>query len=237
MKPSKLLSALTAVLTAVFSLSAAIAVPILWRGWYYFQLKALGLPQTTGWNEVTIRTAFDQVMDFLVKDAPFGTGALKWSQSGMSHFSDCKALFRLDFVVLTVSGALLLIFLLCVLFSPRFREKFAFSPPLAALLGTAVVLLIFGIWAFVDFDGLFTAFHALCFPGKTNWIFDWRTDQIILILPERFWLNTAVLIAALALALEGLLCLLFFLLRRALTPKNVYEAILQDRTVGYKPKH
>ena len=37
-------------------------------------------------------------------------------------------------------------------------------------------------------------FHTLFFPGKTNWIFDWRTDPIILFLPEAFFRNCALLI-------------------------------------------
>ena len=49
------------------------------------------------------------------------------------------------------------------------------------------------------FTGLFTAFHHAFFPGKTNWVFDWRTDEIILILPEIFWAKTGALVLALCL--------------------------------------
>ena len=37
-------------------------------------------------------------------------------------------------------------------------------------------------------------FHSLFFPGKTNWPFDWRTDPIILVLPQDFFLHCALLI-------------------------------------------
>lgn len=211
-KPSKLLTLFAALVCVLFSLSAGIAVPILWRGWYYGQMETLRLSETTGFSPETIRAAFDAVMDFLVKDAPFGTGSLKWSESGMAHFADCKILFRLDFVILTISALLLLVLFLVVRSFPGlfdFPGKICGNPPLLGLFFTAVVLLIFGSWALVDFDGLFAAFHALCFPGKTNWVFDWRTDEIILILPERFWANTAALAGALTLALETLLALLW----------------------------
>jgi len=208
-KPSKLLTLFAALVCVLFSLSAGIAVPILWRGWYYGQIEALKMSQNTGFSTETIRFAFDEVMDFLVKDAPFGTGSLKWSESGMAHFADCKALFRLDFVILTISALLLLALFAAALISPHFREKMGKNPPVWGLLFTLIVLLIFGSWALVDFDGLFAAFHALCFPGKTNWVFDWQTDEIILILPERFWANTAALAGTLTLALETLLALLW----------------------------
>ncbi len=229
-KGSKLLTALILLLTAFFSLSAAIALPILWRGWYYGQAEALGLAASTGYSLETIRGAFDQVMDFLVKGVNFGVGELPWSQNGMSHFADCKILFQLDFVILTVTGGALLVLLLFALFSPGFRKKVSGNPPLWALSCTLLVFAIFGVWAFVDFDGLFAAFHTLCFPGKTNWIFDAAADPIILLLPEAFWLRTAGLVAVVTLGLEGLLALLFALVRRLLSPQTVYQQLLRDRS-------
>lgn len=228
-KPSKLLTLFAALITALFSLSAAVTLPILWRGWYYGQIASLRLVEQTGYSEGVIRGAFDAVMDFLVKDAPFSTGSLLWSESGAAHFADCKVLFRLDFLVLAVSGALILLLALIALFSPGFREKFAGSPPLWALCLTLLFFAAFALWALIDFEGLFTAFHALCFPGKTNWIFDWRTDEIILILPERFWARTAALVGVAAVALEALLALLLALFRRLFTPKTVYQQLLRRR--------
>lgn len=224
-KGSKLLSALASLLTALFSLSAALALPMLWRGWYYLQIDALALPAKTGWSPAVIREAFDEVMDFLMFDAPFGTGQLAWSTDGMAHFADCKFLFRLDLVIFTITGALMLWLIFSLLFFPGFHKKFSVSPPFLALIFTLVVLLFFGIWAFVDFDGLFTAFHALCFPGKTNWIFDYRTDQIILILPEEFWAYTAGLVSLAALGIESVLSLLLALFRKATQPKSVYDEL------------
>lgn len=226
-KPSKLLTLFTAAVTAVFSLTAAVALPILWRGWYYGQIASLRLVEQTGYSEGVIRGAFDAVMDFLVKDAPFSAGALLWSEDGAAHFADCKVLFRLNFLALAVSGALLLLLALIALFSTGFREKFAGSPPLWALCLTLFLFAAFAIWALVDFSALFTAFHTLCFPGKTNWIFDWHTDEIILILPERFWARTAALVGVAAVVLEALLALLLSFFRRLFTPKTVYQQLLK----------
>ena len=228
MKRSKLSSALEALCCLLFSLTAAIAVPILWRGWYYGQIGSLGLVEQTGWSMETIRGAFDAVMDYLVKGGPFSTGELAWSESGMSHFADCRTLFRLDFIVLAVTAALLLLFLIRALRAPR-EEGGPLSPALCALFITLALFLVFGVWAVVDFEGLFAAFHGLCFPGKTNWIFDARADQIILILPEAFWARTAALVAGLTLAIEALLALLTALLRKVRTPRSVYEELSAAR--------
>lgn len=200
MRPSKPLSILLSLALALFFLSAAIAVPILCRPFYYHQIDALDLPGQTGWREQTIRGAYDEVMDYLVCGAPFGTGELRWSESGQAHFADCRTLFRLDFVLLGVSAAVLAV--LAVLYR---RGRIAFhrfcgrSPAFWAAAGLSAVFLLAAIWAVIDFTSLFTAFHHAFFPGKTNWVFDWRTDEIILILPEIFWAKTGALVLGLCL--------------------------------------
>lgn len=200
MKPLKGLSVLLSLLLALFFLSAAIAFPILCRPFYYSQIKSLNLSAQTGWDEQTIRAAYDEVMDYLVYGAPFGTGALRWSADGQAHFADCRVLFRLDFALL--GGTALLLILLAVLYR---RGRIVFhrfcgrSPVFWAAAGLSVVFVIVAVWAVIDFNGLFTVFHHMFFPGKTNWVFDWRTDEIILILPEAFWARTGGLILILCL--------------------------------------
>ena len=53
--------------------------------------------------------------------------------------------------------------------------------------------------AALDFDRFFTLFHAVFFPGKDNWIFHPKADPIILILPQEFFRNCAILILAVLL--------------------------------------
>lgn len=215
MKPSKSLSILLSLALAVFFLSAAIAFPILCRPFYYRQIDALGLPEATGWSEQTIRGAYDEVMDYLVYGAPFGTGELRSSDDGQAHFADCRTLFRLDFVLLGVSTVALAV--LAVLYR---RGRIAFhrfhgrSPAFWAAAGLSAVFLLIAVWALIDFTGLFTVFHHVFFPGKTNWVFDWRTDEIILILPEAFWARTGALVLALCLGGLWLTALAAWALRR-----------------------
>ena len=64
-------------------------------------------------------------------------------------------------------------------------------------LQTFAVFLAVGALAATDFDRAFVIFHSIFFPGKTNWIFDWRTDPIILLLPEDFFRNCAILVLVL----------------------------------------
>ena len=66
-------------------------------------------------------------------------------------------------------------------------------------------LLGLGALAALDFSRAFTVFHAVFFPGKDNWLFNPATDEIILIMPERFFLNCALLIGAVLLSACGAL--------------------------------
>ena len=72
------------------------------------------------------------------------------------------------------------------------------SPWWSWIIASAVFGLIAGLAA-IDFSRAFVVFHTIFFPGKSNWIFDWRTDAIILILPEAFFRNCAILIVSLLL--------------------------------------
>ena len=199
MKSSKLLAALTAVATAVLVPSGSIAVPILCRPFYSAQIGIYQLPERTGLTVEQIREAFDQMLDFcLGLRNDFSVGILPWSESGRDHFADVRTLFQLDLVLLILSAAALLVLFLVSrrrgLVPARLLGR---GPGFWAAVGLATVFLGIGALAATDFSRAFVLFHTLFFPGKTNWIFDWHTDPIILLLPEAFFRNCAILILVL----------------------------------------
>lgn len=200
-KESKGLTVLLIPVLMFFAISASVAVPILWRGFYMLHIRALDLPGKTGLDEQTIRTAFNEMMDYCTKNAPFGTGALRWSEEGMRHFADVKKLFLLDLRVLAVCSLLLVVLLVV---TRRVRPALllgrgpSFYAGICLLLGAGLLTVL----ASRDFDRAFVVFHRIFFPGKTNWIFDYRTDEIILILPQVFFRNCAIL----AVSLLALFC-------------------------------
>ena len=213
MKSSKILSVLLSAALAVFFLSTAIAFPILCRPFYYAQADSLDLAARTGWSEDVIHEAYNEVMDYLVYGAAFGTGALRWSEDGRAHFEDCQRLFRLDFILLGGSAAALAVL---TGLSRRVRPHrfLGRSPAFWAAAVMTALFLAAALWAVADFNGLFTAFHHAFFPGKTNWVFDARFDQIILILPEAFWARTGALVLALSLGGLWLTALIWAVISR-----------------------
>ena len=193
----------TALSAALATVAGAIAAPILCRPFYYAQIRSLQIGKRTGLSDAVIRGAYDEVMDFLVYGAPFGTGALAYTAEGESHFVDCRRLFVLHFWVLRISAAVLLA-LLGVHFYKKKNGMAAVRarhlPVFWSAVGMCAVFAVLAVWGAVDFDTLFVSFHAAFFPGKSNWIFDPRYDQIINILPQQFFLHCAALIAGLIFA-------------------------------------
>lgn len=215
MRLPKAVTALAALLLALLILSFSIAVPILFRPFYYIQIDMLDLPERTGWSEETIREAYDEVLDFCVFGKPFGTGQLAWSQSGYSHFADVRELFLLDFWVLGISAAACLLLLIL-----RLGKQWVYKPLLghgpgfwAGVTAGGLVLILAGLAA-LDFNRAFVIFHAIFFPGKDNWIFDSATDQIILVMPEEFFCNCAILIGLVLLTCCTVLILTDLLRRK-----------------------
>ena len=201
MKTSKPLSVLLSVLTAVLLITASIAVPLLCRPFYYAHIQPMGLEEYTGLSYGQITRAYDEMMDFCLGLRPdFAAGELWFSESGVSHFVDVKYLFLLDLWELGISAAALLgCFVYCRKRQVRPHCFLNRGPGFWAAAGLGAGFLAVGGLAALDFDRAFVVFHSIFFPGKTNWIFDWREDPIILLLPQDFFRNCAILILALLL--------------------------------------
>ena len=202
-------SLLFAIALFCFILTFSIGLPIYCRPFYYAQINALDLPEYSGFTEAEIKAAYDQVLDYLtLPGKPFGTGVMAHSAEGAAHFADCKVLFELNASVLLGSALCLLVLLVLRRLGKTEayrlgRRSAAFYAGLAAV----VLPLVIGGLAALDFDRAFVVFHSIFFPGKDNWIFDWRTDEIILVLPQAFFMYCAMLIGASVLVFAGILLL------------------------------
>ena len=173
------------------------------------QIEALDLPAVTGHSKEEIKEAYDQVLDYLtLPGKEFGTGVFAYSEEGESHFADCKGLFRFHATVLLLALTTVL-----VLWFLRKKGRFTPCRPLgkhyffSCGLGTVLFMGLIGALAAMDFDKAFVIFHKIFFPGKENWLFHPREDQIILALPETFFLRCGVLILGSALLISLSLCI------------------------------
>jgi integral membrane protein (TIGR01906 family) len=190
----RIIPAIFAVALVLLVLTVSIGLPIYFRPFYHAHIDALKLDVYSGFTKDQIRTAYDEVLDYLtIPGRPFGTGELAHSTEGAAHFADCKVLFDLNAVVLLGSAVVVIVILLL-----RKRCRLPSLRPAAFWAGVSALTLpvVVGGLAALDFDRAFVIFHRIFFPGKDNWIFDYYADPIIRVLPQVFFMNCAILIGA-----------------------------------------
>lgn len=218
---NKFLTALFGVAVFFFIITFSIALPIYCRFFYYLQIKPLGLPEATGYDIETIKAAYNQVLDFLtLPNREFGTGVFKYTESGKAHFYDCKVLFNLNLIVLIVSSVVgVTLFVLDKLKIITLSKPFKMNVSFISALSIFIFFALLAIVVAINFDVAFTVFHHIFFPGKNNWLFDPRYDQILRILPQDFFMNCAILIGA-SIILISLGIIIFQLIKRRKTTKK-----------------
>ena len=189
----KILGIFKGVLIALTVLAGAIALPILFRPFFWWHIKPLGLENLSGLSALQIRTAYGKMMDYCIGiSGEFSVGILPFSQSGAAHFADVRKLFLLDIWVLVISAVALMG--LTVFTRKQDLRLAGHTPGFWASAGLGISFVTVGALAALDFDRAFTVFHKLFFPGKDNWIFYPTEDPVIRILPAEFFRNCAILI-------------------------------------------
>lgn len=198
---SKGMSIVLAVVYVLFILTFSIGLPLYFRPFYYAHIKPLGLEAASNRTYDEIVYAYNELLDYCVFGKEFAMGNFRYSEEGYSHFADCKILFDLSGIVLLITAIILIgVLVYKILTKENIATLKGYSPSFWGSVVLLSVIAIAAVWGALDFDSLFTAFHTVFFPGKTNWYFDPRTDEIIKVLPWEFFRNCAILIAISVLA-------------------------------------
>ncbi len=197
-----------ALVTALFIISFAVVFVLYFRPLYYFDIGFLHLDTLSGKDAVTVRRTYDQLCNYLML---WNRGALNltdfaMSEHGRVHFADCKAIFDVVQILCAATGALTLVSYFLHRNGGNSRYLIM-AGILTIVLPVAVALLAFFRW-----DLLFTTFHTILFRND-YWLFDPAADPVIWILPDQFFFQCAVLIAAIILA-GGIFCIVRALLRK-----------------------
>ena len=197
---------------ALAVLTGSILPVLLVRGFYTVQIGPLGICEAVGLTRRQAAEAYGDVMDYCMGRRPdFAAGVLPFSAEGASHFADVRVLFILNLAFLALSVAVLSsLRAACLRQKTKLPRLAGRTPGFWAACALGGVTLIAAALAATDFDRAFTVFHGIFFPGNENWLFDPATDPVILLLPEEFFRNCAIAIAASLL----LLCLVLILTGR-----------------------
>lgn len=214
----KILTTVLGIALFILIITFGISLPIYCRFFYYLQIEPLNLPERTGFSYAQIKSAYDEVLNYLTLGGEFGTGVFSYTAQGKAHFEDCKVLFNLNIIAFSCS----LIVTVLLLALNRFKviklcRPFGMHVAFLSAVSIFALALILGGLVAIDFDKAFTVFHKIFFPGKTNWQFSSK-DQIIFALPEQFFLNCAILIGS-VVAITSLSIIIFQLIKKKLNRK------------------
>lgn len=180
---------------AVLTITFSIGLPIYIRDFYFTYVRITDLPTISGYSYDVIKTAFNELMDFLILNKEFATGALKYSEEGKSHFIDVKFLFDLNFYGFIISFiATIFIGILSKRKIIKIYKPFDLHPMFYSSIIVILIPIVVGYFCLIDFNRAFEVFHHIFFPGKENWVFDPYYDEIINILPQEFFASCAALI-------------------------------------------
>ena len=213
------LTILFGVAIVLFVWTFSISLPIYVRAFYYTQIDALNIEESSGYDKTTIKEAYDDVLDYLTLHKDFGTGELKCSESAKAHFADCRTLFDINLSVMIVSAVVILT--ICILAAKHVIElkKYkGFNIWFFSAICALVLPLVFLAVAAINFDTAFVVFHKILFPGKSNWYFDPVQDEIINILPVQYFAHCGILVGCSIFCFCITLIVVEFILRRR---KNV----------------
>ena len=191
------------ILITLFIVSASAVFTLNFRPLYYHDISSLNIEETSGYSENVIRENYDALIDY---NSVFHRGSLDlslpMSREGRIHFQDVKRIFDVLQIlcVLSLIGSLIL----------GIR---AWKQGYRGFLKSAAVLSVFlpvtaGILTAFNWDNAFILFHELMFSND-YWLFDERTDPVINILPDEFFLHCALLIILLILAASLIMGLIY----------------------------
>lgn len=135
-------------------------------------------------DKVTDRTSVQQL-----RDAFEGASEMYcYSKETISHLDDCYALNRLSYPLIIAAAILAVAGLVFTGITGRKRRLGV------VLLGAGIFIIVafiaIGVWAAIDFNGFFAAFHSVFF-SKGNWSFPYDS-LLICALPTAFWVGMGV---------------------------------------------
>lgn len=204
---SALASLVVGVSTALV-LGAVSILPFLNPVWVGFEQERAQAAAWTGYDPADLRAATDAILSDLVLGPPRfdvqvgGQAVLTERERG--HMRDVRGVFGGFFVAAGI-GALAL---LAAFAATRGRDRAALWRRVSRAGGVvAVVTVAGGLAGLLFFDRAFILFHEVFFP-QGNYLFDPRTDRLVQLFPESFWVESTIAVGVVLAVLAVGLALL-----------------------------
>ncbi len=202
------LAALVTGIAATLVVVALAILPFLTPAWVSLGQARAQADLWTGFTPQQLRTVTDQILADLVLGPPDFDVALDGvpvlTEAERAHMRDVRGVF-IGFFAIAAAGAAVLVGSFLAARGSVARQRFWQRLERTGIVIVAVTV-IGGALGVLLFEPAFTLFHELFFPGG-NWQFDPRTDRLVQLFPESFWVESTigvgVAIIGLAIALTA----------------------------------
>ncbi len=194
-------------------ISAAIAFEFnsLWL--YKDGFEKYNVSQTTGLAEAELEKAATGLIGYFNSDEEYisitlvkdGQPFELFNQREVLHLKDVKQLVRLDYRLLLGTAIYVGAYAgVCLWRRKKSRHRLA----RAVIIGSGIALgmiVVMGVGSTIQgFDQLFTQLHFLAFTNEL-WMLDPSRDLLIMLFPEGFWYDTAMLFGQIVAGVAGTL--------------------------------
>ena len=182
---------------------ALATLPFLNPVWVGFEQGRADAAAWTGYSETDLRTATDAILSDLVFGPPtFDVtvdGAPVLNERERAHMRDVRNVF-VAFYLTAAIGAIVLVGAFALERTPDRRRRLWRR---LGLIGRVIAVgtVALGLAGVMFFDTAFELFHELFFPPG-SYLFDPRTDRLVQLFPETFWVETTVGVGIVIVALS-----------------------------------
>lgn len=170
------------------------------KEYYYVYSQENNITEYTGLNADKVEEMYSNLIDYIYK----GDESLinkDFNEREVSHMVDVHKLYNLNMIVTYITSGILIASIIYLVIAYKnnislYRDlKFIRNAFLIILLA---IIILTGIIS-LDFDSAFIKFHELFFNNNL-WLLDPRTDVMIRMLPQDFFMNMAIRIGKALLA-------------------------------------
>jgi len=182
--------------------------------WLYKNgFKKYNVSQVTGLSETELEKAARGLISYFNSDEEYisltvikdGQPFVLFNQREVAHLKDVKGLVRLDYHLLLGTAIYVGAYAGIYLFRRKRRRRLAWGVVGGSSIALGMIIAL-GIGSTVQgFDQLFTQFHLFAFANEF-WMLDPTRDYLIMLFPEGFWYDVAMLFAKISMGIAGTLC-------------------------------
>ncbi len=182
------------------------------------------ISQKTGISNVQLGEVAKQMVDYYngksstpqLTVTKNGEQSLLYNEKELVHLEDVRYIIRI-FTILQVVSILLFIGLAVFIYFRSGVQRVLTGMQIGSIVAAALTGILI-IWALIDFNSLFLLFHYISFTNDL-WILDPSKDYLIMMFPEGFFNDAAILIVTTIIGEAVIIWLAAFFIKRVMVRK------------------